>query len=53
MDRHVLRFYGYYRESAVESPLENFRIRKLILLFYLEDNSLQISEPKQENSGIP
>ena len=49
----VLRFYGYFKESVVESRLENYRIRKLIIYFYLEDNSVSIIEPKQTNSGIP
>jgi len=53
MDKHVLRFYGYFKESTVETPLETYRIRKLIILFYLEDNSIHIIEPKQMNSGIP
>lgn len=37
----------------VESRLENFRIRKLILLYFLEDHTLMIMEPKEVNSGIP
>jgi EF-hand domain-containing protein 1 len=49
----VLRFFGYFKESVVESRLENFRIRKLALFYYLEDNSLMISEPKEVNSGTP
>jgi hypothetical protein len=60
LDRHVLRFYGYFKEGVVESNLENYRIRKvlfcgiqLIIYFYLEDNSISMSEEKQENSGIP
>jgi len=53
MDRHVLRFYGYFKESVVESRLETARLRKLIVFFYLEDNSLSMLEPKQMNSGIP
>ena len=40
MDRHVLRFYGYFKESVVESRLENYRIRKLIVFYYLEDRSI-------------
>lgn len=60
LDRHVLRFYGYFKESVVESNVENCRIRKvvtiliqIIICFYLEDNSISINEEKQENSGIP
>jgi hypothetical protein len=48
-----LRFYGYFKESVVESRLENHRIRKLIIYYYLEDRSIMITEPKQVNSGTP
>lgn len=47
MDRHVLRFYGYFKEAVAESALENFRVRKVIVFYYLEDNSISITEPKQ------
>ena len=33
--------------------MENFRVRKVIILFYLEDNSCQVVEPKEDNSGLP
>jgi len=49
----VLRFFGYFKESVVESRFENYRIRKLILLYHLEDHSIMISEPRQVNSGTP
>jgi hypothetical protein len=48
-----LRFYGYFKESVVESRLENFRIRHLIIYYYLEDRSVMITEPKITNSGTP
>lgn len=48
-----MRFLGYFKESVVESRLENFRIRKLVVFYYLEDNSIMISEPKETNSGTP
>ncbi len=44
---------GYFKESVVESRFENFRIRKLIILYHLEDHSIMISEPRQVNSGTP
>ena len=37
----------------MESRLENFRIRKVVIFYYLEDNTIMISEPKQVNSGTP
>ena len=46
-----MRFYGYFKESVVESRMENFRIRKLTIYYFLEDRSILISEPKQSNSG--
>lgn len=53
LDKQVLRFFGYFKESVVESRLENYRIRKLTIYYYLEDHSIMINEPKQENSGTP
>ncbi|GAX85745.1 hypothetical protein CEUSTIGMA_g13160.t1 [Chlamydomonas eustigma] len=52
-DRKVLRFYGYFKETVNESNMENYRVRKVILYYYLEDDSMHIAEPRQDNSGIP
>lgn len=52
-DRKVLRFYGYFKEAITESNMENYRIRKVVTYYYLEDDSMHIGEPKQDNSGIP
>ena len=35
----------------VESRLENYRIRKLTIYYFLEDRSILITEPKEVNSG--
>lgn len=53
LDKQVLRFYAYSKESVVESRLENFRIRKATIFYYLEDKSIMITEPKQTDSGVP
>merc|ERR1711959_420509 len=53
LDRMVLRFFGFFKEAVHESRLENFRVRKITCLYYLEDNTIQVNEPKEENSGIP
>lgn len=52
-DRKVLRFYGYFKEAVYSSPIENYRYRKCVVYYYLEDDSVHIAEPKIENSGIP
>ena len=48
-----MRFYGYFKEHVVESRLENARLRKVTICYYLEDKSIMISEPRQTNSGVP
>lgn len=52
-DRHVLRFSGYFKEAVVETNLENYRVRKVLVFYYLEDDTCHVTEPRQENSGIP
>ena len=48
-----MRFYCYFKEHVVESRLENERVRKAVVYYYLEDKSIMITEPKQTNSGVP
>eukprot|EP00744_Colponema_vietnamica_P002970 GILI01004599.1.p1 GENE.GILI01004599.1~~GILI01004599.1.p1 ORF type:complete len:771 (+),score=193.17 GILI01004599.1:175-2487(+) len=48
----VLRFYGYFLEPVHDSAFENFRVRKLVIMYYIEDGSIQISEPRVENVGF-
>lgn len=52
-DRQVLSFNAYFQEHVVENPDENFRVRRCTIYYYLEDNTMYITEPKVENSGIP
>jgi hypothetical protein len=49
----VLRFFGYFQEAVTESNIENHRVRRVVVLYYLADDTLQVTEPKQDNSGIP
>ena len=49
----MLRFFGYFEEGVNSSQDETWRIRKCVVQFYLEDDSIHITEPKIENSGIP
>ena len=53
-DRKVLNFSGYFQENVnITKNDEQFRIRKVKVYFYLEDDSVQVNEPQIENSGIP
>jgi len=49
----VLRFFGMYKEAVNESNEETYRVRKVLVNYYLADNTWEIQEPKQANSGIP
>ena len=49
----VLRFYAYFQEAVHEKREEKYRIRHCIILFYLEDDTIQVNEPRVENSGVP
>lgn len=51
-DRQVLRFFAYFQEPVHESAMENVRVRQCIIHFYLEDGTMDISEPKVQNSGM-
>ncbi len=53
LDKQVLRFYGYFKESVSESAMETYRIRRVVFSYYLEDSTLSVSEPRLQNSGIP
>jgi len=53
LERKVLRFQSFYREGVHESPLEQERIRKCLIYYFLEDDTIAVSESKQDNSGIP
>lgn len=50
---NVLSFKGYFEEEAVQSPLENVVMRKVIIKYYLDDHTIEIIEPRIKNSGIP
>lgn len=51
--KEVLKFNAYFTEEVVESPSETSRVRRADLFYYMEDHTMHIEEPRQENSGIP
>jgi uncharacterized protein YdcH (DUF465 family) len=52
LDKQVLRFFAYFKESVIELKNEHSRVRKLIVYYYLVDDTISISEEKEVNSGI-
>ena len=51
--KQLLRFWTYFIEDVVAQRLENQRLRRCYLLYFLEDDSMQVIEPELSNSGIP
>ena len=33
--------------------MENYRVRRAIIYYYLEDDTMHITEPRIDNAGIP
>jgi hypothetical protein len=52
-DKKMLSFEAYFKEAVQESRLEHYRIRRCVIQYFLEDDTIKISEPREENSGIP
>lgn len=48
----VLRFIGWFGERVPDSPLEDWRVRRVCILSYLEDDTMQVTEPTESNSGL-
>nr|CDS29969.2 hypothetical transcript [Hymenolepis microstoma] len=51
-DKKVLCFDAYIK-SANDDQVEHCEARKCQVLFYLEDDTVQVIEPKVVNSGLP
>ncbi|GFT38348.1 EF-hand domain-containing protein 1 [Nephila pilipes] len=52
MDKKVLRFSGYFREETHDWSKEEYRIRPVKVLYYLQDDTMEVIEPKIANSGL-
>eukprot|EP01022_Parablepharisma_sp_SALTPOND_P024522 TRINITY_DN54511_c0_g1_i3.p5 TRINITY_DN54511_c0_g1~~TRINITY_DN54511_c0_g1_i3.p5 ORF type:complete len:284 (+),score=32.53 TRINITY_DN54511_c0_g1_i3:193-1044(+) len=52
-DKQALRFYAYFQEPVHESGVENYKVRKCVIIYYLDDDTTYITEPRIENSGVP
>ena len=49
----VLKFDAYFKEAVVESEVESWRSRNVVIYYYMEDDTMQVVETKKANSGIP
>uniref|UniRef100_A0A8C9XNJ5 EF-hand domain (C-terminal) containing 1 n=1 Tax=Sander lucioperca TaxID=283035 RepID=A0A8C9XNJ5_SANLU len=53
LDKKVLRYYAYFCENIPFSAEEEFRVRPVVINYYLEDDTMSMVEPMVENSGMP
>ena len=49
----VLQFTSYFREAIQGDPSEAFRIRRCTINYYLDDDTMQLTETLVPNSGTP
>lgn len=52
-DKQVLSFDAYVEDKVRDTSQENYGIRYYKILFYLEDDTIQVNEPEVRNSGMP
>lgn len=52
-DKQVLCFHAYFKESLHEVYQSPYQVRPVKIMFYLEDGTIQVSEIKRDNSGLP
>lgn len=45
-DQKCLTFKAFFRHSVVESPIEFFRVRYVNIIYFLEDDTITVMEPK-------
>jgi len=51
-DKQVLSFDAFYTEDVSQRPSEPYRVHRCKLMFYLEDDTMQVVEPRDDNSGL-
>nr|CAI5819354.1 unnamed protein product [Callosobruchus analis] len=51
-DQKCLTFRAFFKQPVVESPHEFYRVRHVNIIYFLEDDTITVMEPKTPNSGI-
>jgi EF-hand domain-containing protein 1 len=50
--KYVFKFFAYFIEEIKYDPTESQRVRKVTISYFTEDKTIQINEPKTDNSGL-
>nr|XP_023021361.1 EF-hand domain-containing protein 1-like [Leptinotarsa decemlineata] len=51
-DQKCLTFKAFFKQAVVESANEFYRVRHVNIIYFLEDDTITVMEPKTPNSGI-
>ncbi|XP_050306827.1 EF-hand domain-containing protein 1-like [Anthonomus grandis grandis] len=51
-DQKCLTFKAFFKQSVVESPHEFYRVRPVNIIYFLEDDTICVIEPRVANSGL-
>ncbi|XP_050673267.1 EF-hand domain-containing protein 1-like [Leptidea sinapis] len=51
-DKRCLNFTAFFKQPVYENPDEHYRIRVVNIVYFLEDDTMTVSEPKVKNSGL-
>ena len=49
----ILKFHSYFMEDVHSERMEQNRLRRCHIYYFLEDDSMMVVEPSVSNSGIP
>lgn len=47
----MLRFWAYLRDPLPDAGSEEYRIRRCVILYHLEDATLAVNKPRQGNTA--
>ncbi|KAJ6636335.1 EF-hand domain-containing protein 1 [Pseudolycoriella hygida] len=52
-DKIKLTFKAFFKQSVPESGQEHYRIRFVNIMYFMDDDTMTVIEPKVENCGFP
>ncbi|KAM3966804.1 EF-hand domain-containing protein 1 [Aphomia sociella] len=51
-DKRCLNFTAFFKQPVYDNPDENYRVRVVNIVYFLEDDTLTVMEPRVKNSGL-
>ncbi|KAF5295445.1 hypothetical protein FQA39_LY13106 [Lamprigera yunnana] len=51
-DQKCISFKAFFKEAVTESPAEYYRVRIVNIIYFLEDDTMTVMEPKVRDSGL-